>query len=415
MIQLTILFYGESRAESTVNCEITDRGLHTLNSRPVPPTHRIMLTLHFIMLILLNSSQQTIAKYHKSIPKLLHNNVVNNVISPNDLSVKLSHGNEHTIKLYYNDVYTVRLPENHRFPMEKYRLVREGLQTDLESLVHIREVEFCISPLAKREELSTTHCPTYMDKYLSGNLSSQEIRRTGFPWSDDQVKRTLSSVGGTVAATRAVLSSSTDASCHIAGGTHHAFYNYGEGFCIFSDIAVAANGALKEFPRKVKKILIVDLDVHQGNGNAVLFENNPAVITFSMHCSANYFSSKQKSDFDVEIDPSTDDETYLGILSKWMAYLMKEVQPDLVYYQAGVDIINGDRLGKLRISPIGVDRRNEIVYSAVKSAGKKIVVTMGGGYPNDLNPKSESFLAIVTAHKNVYKQCVHYFRKVQSK
>eukprot|EP01032_Pedospumella_encystans_P027874 gene27874-31489_t len=198
--------------------------------------------------------------------------------------------------------------------MDKYRLVRQKLQSEFESDVN---VEFVESPLATTDELKVTHCPDYVD----------------------------SSAGGTVAATRSVLKNK-DAlfSGHIAGGTHHAFYDYGEGFCVFSDIAVACNLALKEYPDEVKQILIIDLDVHQGNGNAVLFKNDPRVFTFSMHCKDNYFSKKEHSNIDVEVEAGCQDEEYLAKLNLWLPILFEKVQPQLVFFQAGVDIYEGDRL-----------------------------------------------------------------------
>lgn len=172
---------------------------------------------------------------------------------------------------------------------------------------------------------------------------------------------------------------------HIAGGTHHAFYDYGEGFCIFSDIAVAANVALREFPDKVQRIVIIDLDVHQGNGNAVLFQDDTRVFTFSMQCSGNYFSAKQRSNIDLEVPPGAGDEEYLGRLKTWLPYLIGALQPDLVFFQAGVDVFEGDRLGKLSLSRAAVSRRNRIVFDYLRRRGVKCVVTMGGGYARALS------------------------------
>jgi acetoin utilization deacetylase AcuC-like enzyme len=304
--------------------------------------------------------------------------------------------------LYYNDIYHVTMPENHRFPMDKYRLVRQYLQSQL---AHHPQVKFLVSPLATIDELSLTHCPKYVLNYISGNMTAQQVRKTGFPWSKEHVYRSLSSVGGTLAATRQVLSNdSIPAACHIAGGTHHAFYDYGEGFCIFSDIAVAANIAVREF--HVDKILIVDLDVHQGNGNAVLFRENPNVVTFSMHCQGNYFSTKQISDYDVELPVDTTDDQYMKLLEDWLPHIMSIVKPSLVFYQAGVDILEDDRLGKLKVSLDGIRRRNEYVYQYMRKHNVKTVVTMGGGYPKDFNPDSIPFQHIIQAHASCYLQCV---------
>lgn len=320
------------------------------------------------------------------------------------------------LPIFYNDVYNVVLPTTSRFPMLKYRAVRERLQHECQQNSN---VTFHVSPLAKRIELTSTHCPKYVDRYLNGQMTEKEIRRAGFPWSEKHVQRATSSVGGTVAAMRAVLGtiesssvpladpySPAKLSCHVAGGTHHAFYDYGEGFCIFNDIAVAANLALLEHPNLVRRILILDLDVHQGNGNAVLFENEPRVFTFSMHCKENYFSPKQRSTIDIELDPETDDEGYLSKLKTWLPYLLDVYKPDLVFYQAGVDIWEGDRLGKLSVTREGLRRRNAIVLERLVRKGIPTVVTMGGGYPKNLEPESDPFQEIVECHCDVYRACL---------
>jgi acetoin utilization deacetylase AcuC-like enzyme len=282
-----------------------------------------------------------------------------------------------TMDLFYNDVYEVPLPPTHKFPMQKYRAVRELLQYENSNNPQIR---FSVSPRATAEELGFTHCPTYVDRYFNGQLTNAEVRKTGFPWTPANVIRSTSSAGGTVAAMRSILSSEdSNMACHLAGGTHHAFYNYGEGFCIFSDIAVACNLALREFPHQVRQVLIVDLDVHQGNGNAVLFAQEPRVFTFSMHCRENYFSRKEHSNVDVELEPGTGDEEYMEQLQLWLPKLFDTVKPDLVFYQAGVDIFEGDRLGKLKVTREGLQRRNAAVYQEVMARNMKCVVTMGGG------------------------------------
>jgi len=281
------------------------------------------------------------------------------------------------VTLYYNDVYEVVLPPTHRFPMDKYRLVRQNLESEFANDMHVNFVE---SPLATTDELKLTHCPDYVDRYLAGRLTEAESRKTGFPHNQDNINRACSSAGGTVAATRSLLTNkATLFSGHLAGGTHHAFYDYGEGFCVFSDIAVACNIALTEYPDVVKQILIIDLDVHQGNGNAVLFKDDPRVFTFSMHCKDNYFSKKEQSNIDVEVEAGCRDEEYLAMLNLWLPILFDTVQPQLVFFQAGVDIYEGDRLGKLKITRAGLQQRNEAVYNEIVKRKTKCVVTMGGG------------------------------------
>lgn len=341
--------------------------------------------------------------------------------------------------IYYNDVYEVKLPPGHRFPMEKYRKVRELVQKNVASLDESGRdrvrCDFRVSPLATAEELITTHTPAYVDRFLRGDLTKEEIRNVGFPWSPSGVDRALSSVGGTVAAASAVceeirrrrrrqrkraeIGSSAKTgtaaeeeeapvwSAHVAGGTHHAFADRGEGFCVFSDIAVAANVVLRRYPDVVSRILVIDLDVHQGNGNAVLFDGRDDVVTFSMHCGANYFSDKQRSDLDVELPAGCTDETYLPTLRHWLNLIESEGEPyDLVFFQAGVDVLEDDRLGRMELSARGVKRRNGMVFDFARRMGVPLVTTMGGGYPR------EDWAPILEAHANVYFQAHQFLSKL---
>jgi acetoin utilization deacetylase AcuC-like enzyme len=311
---------------------------------------------------------------------------------------------KHEVALFYNDVYEHVLPDTHTFPMEKYRLVREGLQEELKGHSGIF---FEVSPLATNDELASTHCPKYVHRFTSGKLTARENRKIGFPWSTAGVHRSLSSVGGTIAATRYVCTTNAASACHIAGGTHHAFYDYGEGYCVFSDIAVAANVALQTLG--VSKVLIIDLDVHQGNGNASLFQNEPRVFTFSVHCRQNLFSERQFSDLDIELEAGDGDAPYLEVLETQLPLLIGTVQPDLIFYQAGVDIYKDDRLGKLKLTREGLRARNRLVFHAAKDAGAKVVTTMGGGYPRSLEPSFSSFVGIIEAHKDVYRDCIRTY------
>lgn len=279
--------------------------------------------------------------------------------------------------------------------------------------------EFCISPVATIEELTTTHSHDYVQKVMTGNLTEKEQRNVGFPWSEANVKRSTSSVGGTLAAASYVCKTHTMAdrnsktyfapwAAHVAGGTHHAFHDYGEGFCVFSDIAVAANVILQRFP-EMKTILILDLDVHQGNGNAVLFQGKPEVVTFSMHCNANYFSEKQFSDVDVELPPDCTDQTYLMTLNHWLNRIKRESGPyDLVFFQAGVDILKDDRLGRMSITQKGVNRRNQLVYDFASELNVPFVITMGGGYP-----RTHDWSPILEAHSNVYVQAHQHLSRLR--
>jgi acetoin utilization deacetylase AcuC-like enzyme len=322
--------------------------------------------------------------------------------------------------IYFNDVYQVKLPPNHRFPMEKYRKVRELAQSGIAAIRDDRVFcDFRVSPLATVEDLTTTHCPEYVQRYMMGDQTRTEQRNVGFPWSPSGVQRSQSSVGGTLAATIAVCEEwnkriritgnrRMNALCwgaHLAGGTHHAFYNHGEGFCVFSDIAVSANVVLQKYPNIIRRILILDLDVHQGNGNAVLFQGRPEVFTFSMHCSANYFSEKQNSDLDIELPPNCNDETYIMTLGHWLKQMKLNFAGDfdLVFFQAGVDILEDDRLGQMNISASGIQRRNKLVFDFCRELHLPLIITMGGGYPRQNN-----WAPIVEAHANVYVQAYRY-------
>jgi acetoin utilization deacetylase AcuC-like enzyme len=345
-------------------------------------------------------------------------------------------------RIYYNDVYRVDLPPNHRFPMEKYRLVREMLQAKIfqseeddppsnddndssnpsggEGGKRRVECEFLVSPLATVDELTTTHDPRYVDRFVRGLQSPEEVRAVGFPWSPRGVDRALSSTGGTVAAARGAVEETLRRrqeerpprgpppppcwAAHVAGGTHHAFRDRGEGFCVFSDIAVAANVVRRRYGEQVRRILVVDLDVHQGNGNAALFRDRPDVFTFSMHCSSNYFSPPEESDVDVELPPGCGDDAYLATLRRWLRHLRKEHDDgqnfDLVFYQAGVDVLECDRLGQLSLSPKGAEERNRLVYDFCLGLGAPLVITMGGGYPRH----QDEWGPILEAHCGVYWQ-----------
>jgi acetoin utilization deacetylase AcuC-like enzyme len=186
----------------------------------------------------------------------------------------------------------------------------------------------------------------------------------------------------------------------VAGGTHHAFYDYGEGFCVFSDIAVAANVVLKRYPELIRKALIIDLDVHQGNGNARLFQRRTDVLTFSMQCDANYFSPKEESDLDVELPVGCNDETYLFTLKHWLKQIeVKAGNVDLIFFQAGVDVLEQDRLGRMSLTSEGVKRRNQLVFDFAREQDVPLVITMGGGYP-----ARDDWTPILEAHANVYFQ-----------
>lgn len=300
--------------------------------------------------------------------------------------------------------------------MAKYGQVRQLVQQELAPFANdsILRPDFRISPVSSIVDLSTTHCPKYIARFMSGDQTSAEQRNVGFPWSTASVERAMSSTGGTVAAALHVVEHGGWAG-QVAGGTHHAFYDRGEGFCVFSDMAVAANVILRDYyPTKVRRILILDLDVHQGNGNAVLFQHDPRVFTFSMHCAGNYFSPPQKSDLDIELPVDCDDATYLATLHHWLRRLARRQDDeknnnnkfDLIFYQAGVDVHRDDRLGRMGLTSAGIAKRNQLVFDFM--AHQPAVICMGGGYP-----RGEDWTTVLAAHTAVYTGAYHFARRVK--
>ena len=270
--------------------------------------------------------------------------------------------------LLYTDQYTIPLPDGHRFPIQKYRMLRELLAAD-------GRFQFEAAPLADREVIELAHDREYVEAFLSGTLASQAIRRIGFPWSEGLVKRTLASVGGTLAATKEALVNRWGG--NLAGGTHHAFRGEGSGFCVFNDIAVAVQWLRST--GQIKRAAIIDLDVHQGDGTAQIFQNEPDVLTLSVHCEVNFPFRKQQSKIDVALPEGLGDEEYLKALEN-VLFRAFDFKPEIIFYQSGVDVLASDALGKLDLSPEGVKARDEKVIAAVKDSGLPLVITIGGGY-----------------------------------
>lgn len=318
------------------------------------------------------------------------------------------------VPFFYNDVYNVIMPSRSSFPMEKYRYVREALQRELESS---GKASFHKSPIAAIEDLTTVHTEDYVQRYLANALTREENRRIGFEWSEAHRDRALSSVGGTVAATHAVLrpGSRVRYSGHIAGGTHHAFADRGEGYCVFNDIAVAAAVALRDYPDMVRRVLLIDLDVHQGNGSAKIFEADSRVQTYSQHCEGNLFSAREVSDLDVDVPVGCSDDEYLALLSAHLPAFFERAKPDLVFFQAGVDPHEADRIGKLELTTRGLKKRNAFVFELAAAHETRMVLTLGGGYPKDLKPASQPFHQVVQAHLDVYRQCASAHAKIATR
>ena len=292
------------------------------------------------------------------------------------------------IKIAWNKNYCLDLPKSHRFPMEKYELI--PLQLIHEGI--FKKSNFFSPNSISQHNILLTHEKNYVEKLNKDKLSGKEIREIGFPWSKELYKREKQIVGGTLECSINALKHGV--SLNVAGGTHHAHFNKGSGFCILNDIAISVNTLLKT--KKIKKALIVDLDVHQGDGTAKLFENKKQVFTFSMHGKKNYPLHKQKSDLDIELDDNTNDLEYLSLLNISLKDILNQFIPDIVFYQCGVDILSTDELGRLNVSMEGCRKRDEIVFNIFKSLNIPVVCTMGGGY-------SKQIKHILNAHCNTFK------------
>ncbi len=300
------------------------------------------------------------------------------------------------LPLIYHPEYVAPLPDNHRFPMEKFRLLRDLLLR--ENVVNAEQFHAPAFPTDGLLQL--VHTPDYINDYCHGTLDPRAQRRIGLPWTPQVVKRTCRAVSGTVLAARLALEYGL--ACNTAGGTHHAFPDYGSGFCIFNDFAVAARSLLKA--GLVQRILIVDLDVHQGDGTAWIFKDDPRVFTFSMHCGINFPLRKQQSDLDVPLAEGTEDDEYLRILGEHLPDLLSQVKPDLVLYNAGVDPHVGDRLGKLALSDGGLFRREMQVLSTCLGMGYPVACVIGGGYSDDIH-------ALVYRHSLLHRAASDVFRQ----
>ncbi|MFB2921546.1 histone deacetylase [Aerosakkonema funiforme] len=300
------------------------------------------------------------------------------------------------LPLVYHPDYIAPLPEGHRFPMRKFRQLYELLLTD-----RVAQPEQFHTPKRPPPEwIELVHTPDYIQAYCEGTLDAKAIRRIGLPWSPALVNRTCVAVGGTILT--AELALTRGLACNTAGGTHHAFPNYGSGFCIFNDLAIAAR--LLQKMELVRQVLIVDLDVHQGDGTAFIFQNDKSVFTFSMHCEVNFPGTKQKSDLDVSLPVGMEDDAYLLSLAQYLPDLLSQVKPDIVLYDAGVDPHAGDRLGKLCLTDTGLFRREMQVLTTCVAAGYPVACVIGGGYADDLNALVYRHSLLHRAASIVYQQ-----------
>lgn len=282
------------------------------------------------------------------------------------------------VQAYHSDHFVLPLPPGHRFPMGKYRLLREAVQTLLP------EIGLNESPVASDGELALAHTPTYIGAVAEGLLSPAQQREIGFPWTARMVERSRRSVGATIAAARTALRDGVSA--NLAGGTHHAYADKGGGYCVFNDVAVAARLMQAEWHRQHRALLrvaVIDLDVHQGNGTASIFRDDPTVFTLSMHGAKNFPFRKEASDLDVELPDGCADVEYLTALDGALDALWRhhgDTPPGLIFYLAGADPHEGDRLGRLKLTTEGLAERDRRVFAAAREHRIPVAVSMAGGY-----------------------------------
>ncbi|MBL7990273.1 MAG: histone deacetylase [Candidatus Kapabacteria bacterium] len=294
---------------------------------------------------------------------------------------------------FYSDVYVLPLPEGHKFPITKYRLVRDGLVAN----GIIQPSELYLSEPVSPEVVKLAHAPHYVDAVLHGTVDRMIMRRIGFPWTSELVIRSFTIVGGAIASAEEALESGFAG--NLAGGTHHALYDAGEGFCVFNDLAVVVQYLFSQ--KLAGRVAVIDLDVHQGNGTAAILGGRDDVYLFSMHGAKNYPFRKVPSTVDIDLADNTSDDEYLAILERELPKIVAW-KPDIVLFQAGVDPLREDTLGRLALSMEGLARRDEMVFCACKQHGIPVSVAMGGGYAKPVH-------LTVQAHIQTYRVLRHIY------
>lgn len=298
------------------------------------------------------------------------------------------------MKLFYADHFVLPLPAGHRFPMEKYARLRARL---LEA-GRFDADDFRVPDAASDTEILRAHDASYLQRVVRGTLEADAQRRIGFPWSEAMVERSRRSAGATLAACRTALAEGCAA--NLAGGTHHAFRDRGEGFCVFNDAAIAALAMRAE--GRVERVAIIDCDVHQGNGTAAILANRPDCFTFSIHGARNYPFEKETSDLDVELPDGTGDDTYLTALQAALGTVFARGKPDLVIYLAGADPFEDDRLGRLKLTKAGLTERDALVFEAIRKRGLPVAVAMAGGYARQIDDTVAIHAATIETARRIF-------------
>ena len=292
------------------------------------------------------------------------------------------------LNIAYHPIYQLPLPEGHRFPMEKYDLLPKQLLYE----GTCEKEDFFAPEKIPNAIIESVHDSKYLDRLLNLALDPKEVRKIGFPLSQQLIDREIIIAGGTVEGAKRALTDGI--AMNIAGGTHHAFSAWGEAFCLLNDQAIAAQYLIDQ--QLVNRVLIVDLDVHQGNGTAEIFKHNPAVFTFSMHGAKNYPFHKEESDYDLAMEDGTNDTTYLNTLKSALPHLLEKVKPDFIFYLCGVDVVATDKLGRLGMSIAGCKARDAFVLESCKSLDIPVQCSMGGGYSKDIK-------IILETHANTFR------------
>jgi len=303
------------------------------------------------------------------------------------------------VRLFYTDVFVLPLPAGHRFPMEKYSRLRERLL----SSGAFTTADFHLPHAASDEELARAHDLDYIRQISHGTLAEKAMKAIGFPWSPGMVERSRRSAGATLCACRAALEDGVSA--NLAGGTHHAFRDRGEGFCVFNDAAVAARAIQAE--GRASRILVLDCDVHQGNGTAAILRGDESIFTFSMHGARNFPFEKEESDLDIELPDGCSDDAYLLRLDEGLSTAFDLARPDLVIYLAGADPYRDDRLGRLGLSIEGLLERDRRVFAHAKSLGAPVAMAMAGGYARQIDDT-------VTIHANTIIAAKHCWKTAEN-
>jgi len=300
------------------------------------------------------------------------------------------------LKIFCTDQFTFPLPESHTFPIGKYALLRQRVV----AAALVRPEDLRVPHAASDKELLRAHDEDYLRRILHGELTQQEIRRIGFPWSAELVERARRSSGATIEACRAALQEGVG--INLAGGTHHAFRDHGEGFCIFNDGAIAVRAMQAE--SRVRRIIIIDCDVHQGNGTAAILTNDPTVFTFSIHGKNNFPVRKEPSDLDIALDDGADDPAYLKALDTGLTHVMERARAELAIYLAGADPYTDDRYGHLALTKAGLEKRDRLVFDRCRRLGLPVAVTMGGGYAREVKDTVDIHFQTVKIASEMVKQ-----------